>query len=210
MLRYLHILDEHPRLVISIRNDEGAPQEPERRVGYGTTEWRDVEASVRYALDHGASNVILYGISMGGAITIASLIESDLVAERTIGVILESPAADVAEIVRVGSRRMGAPDVVANAAMWAAERRFGIDFSSMDYVQRLTRNPAKLRIPGLILAGDDDQAVPLSIVERLAGTRENLELVVLPDVGHVRGWNVMADEYEKLVGDFVTELKKGP
>ncbi len=206
MLRYAHMLDSHPRLVISLRNDAGASQVLNRRVGYGTTEWRDVEAAVRYALHQGADNVVLYAISMGGAVALAALLESPFVAEQTIGIVLESPAVDLAEIVRTGSQRMGVPAPLADASMWVAEQRFGFDFGAVDYVQRLRDRPMAVTVPGLILAGDDDQAVPISIIRDLAAQRPNFELVELPDVGHVRGWNVMAEEYERIVEAFVSEL----
>ena len=103
---------------------------------------------------------------------------------------------------------MGVPSPLADASLWMAEQRFGFDFGAVDYVQRLRERPTAVTMPGLILAGDDDQAVPLSILRDLAAQRPNFELVVLPDVGHVRGWNVMGEEYERIVDGFVSELAK--
>ncbi len=56
-----------PGLVISYRNDPDAPRSPDGRSHLGATEWQDVESAIRYALDHGAEDVILVGFSMGGA-----------------------------------------------------------------------------------------------------------------------------------------------
>ena len=55
-------------LLISYRNDGLAPSASDGRYGLGSTEWRDVEGAIAYALQHGAREVVLFGWSMGGAI----------------------------------------------------------------------------------------------------------------------------------------------
>ncbi|MBT7467566.1 MAG: hypothetical protein HN798_04590, partial [Chloroflexi bacterium] len=48
-----------PSLAIDYRNDLNAPPSESGYYDFGTTEWRDVEAAVQYALDNGAKKVIL-------------------------------------------------------------------------------------------------------------------------------------------------------
>ncbi len=62
-----------PALVPSYRNDEGVPPGPDGRYALGLSERRDVEAALRYAVDHGAREVLLMGWSMGGAIVLQLL-----------------------------------------------------------------------------------------------------------------------------------------
>ena len=81
----------HSTLPITYRNEEGAPASPSGQYQFGADEW--VEAAAEYALAAGASELILVGYSMGGAIALSFLYNS-AVADRVKGVILDSPALD--------------------------------------------------------------------------------------------------------------------
>ncbi|MCP2351425.1 hypothetical protein [Nonomuraea roseoviolacea] len=48
-----------PFLVISYRNDEGAPRSPDGLIHLGADEWRDLEASVRATQGMGARRFVL-------------------------------------------------------------------------------------------------------------------------------------------------------
>ncbi len=46
--------------MITYRNDRGAPAEPSNALyAFGTTEWRDLDAAVSWALERGAPGVII-------------------------------------------------------------------------------------------------------------------------------------------------------
>src|SRR5262249_4859322 len=59
---------ELPCLVLTYRNDVGAPRVDGGSYRLGATEWQDLEDAVRYAREQGARDVVLVGCSMGGGI----------------------------------------------------------------------------------------------------------------------------------------------
>ena len=66
-----------------------APRSDDYRYALGDREWRDIEPAMRYAIEHGAEELVLMGWSMGGATVLQALTRSALGA-RVIGVVLES------------------------------------------------------------------------------------------------------------------------
>ena len=97
-----------PVLMISYRNDAGAPPDPSGMLRYGLTEWQDLAAAAQYALGHGARRLLLVGYSMGGAIVISFLERSPL-AGRVAGVILDSPMTDFGRAVDHGASQQTLP-----------------------------------------------------------------------------------------------------
>ena len=77
-------------MVITYRNDLGEPESPDGFHWYGQHEWKDLEGAARYALEHGAEELILVGYSMGGGIVMNFLYRSPL-ANKVEGVILDAP-----------------------------------------------------------------------------------------------------------------------
>jgi hypothetical protein len=80
-------------LVPTYRNDEGVPEGADGRYALGLSEWRDVEAAVVEAVARGATEVLLGGWSMGGAIVLQFLDRSPL--SRLVSrVVLDGPVID--------------------------------------------------------------------------------------------------------------------
>ena len=199
-----------PVLLITYRNDPEAPADPSGRYGQGATEWRDLEAAVRFALDRGAEDVVLYGASMGGAI-VASFLERSELAGAVRGIVLDAPMLDLAATVDHGAAQRdlpvvgGVPDVLTDTARWIAGWRYDLDWDAVDYL------PADwLEVPALVFHGTDDDRVPVSTTDELAADRPDLVTAVrVPEAGHVRAWNADPAAYDRRVGAFLDCVVEG-
>jgi pimeloyl-ACP methyl ester carboxylesterase len=200
-LRYLKTLHAlgMPVLVPTYRNDVGAPASPDGVDRLGDTEWQDVAAAARWALAHGARDVVLGGWSMGGAIALQVADRSD-VAGKVRGLVLDSPVVDWRDVLdRQGSDRH-LPGAETGLAMWVAERRFGLDLDRFDWVARA----GDLKVPTLLLHSDDDRYVPDGPAKKLAAARPDLvTLHLVPGAGHTEEWNTDPAGYERVLVDWL-------
>ena len=209
-LRILPALAEqgYSTLTITYRNDEGLSASPSGYHQFGADEWEDLEAAAEYALAAGASELILVGYSMGGAIAINFLYNS-AVADRVKGVILDSPALDFEAVIDHGATQQipgGEPlrSVLTDLAMYVAAHRFGVDYRTMDHLERV----AALSVPVLLFHGSADTRVPVWLSDRLAEARPDIvEYEVFDGAIHVGSWNQDRERYELAVRDFLTGME---
>jgi pimeloyl-ACP methyl ester carboxylesterase len=199
-----------PALVPAYRGSEGAPDDPGGRLTYGKLEWRDLEAAVRYAIGQGAESVVIEGMSMGGGIAIAFLLESEL-AERVSGVVLDAPMLDFERTVEFQAEDeqlpligLPLPGTLVAAGRWMASLRFGVDWGWTHYLDRAD----ELGTPMLLIHGMDDRSVPIATTEELARLRPDLvrDVYIVEGAGHVEGWNVDPGEYERRVLGFIAAV----
>jgi pimeloyl-ACP methyl ester carboxylesterase len=199
----------HPSLVITYRNDEGVPANPDGFHRFGQTEWEDLEGAVAYALGQGADDVILVGYSMGGAIVMSFLYQSPL-AERVRGAILDSPMLDFGASVDQGASQRGIPvvglplpGVLTEVAKIISNLRFDLDFEALDYLKRAD----ELAVPILLFHGDADDTVPVETSDALAKARPDIvEYIRSAGVDHVRSWNADPAAYVAAVEGFLRGL----
>ncbi|MSQ41144.1 MAG: alpha/beta fold hydrolase [Dehalococcoidia bacterium] len=199
-------------LRMSYRNDEGVPTNPDGFYRYGQAEWEDLEGAVRYALDHGAQDVVLVGHSMGGSIVMSFLYRSSL-APRVRGVILDSPMLDFNAVVDLAASQrhipgpfaLPLPPPLTAIAKALSGPRFGVDWKELNYLRR----SSELKMPILLFHGGVDATVPLATSDALARARPDLVTYVrVPGATHVRSWNVGPEAYEKAVRDFLQGVTK--
>ena len=194
-----------PGLVISYRNDLEAEPAEDGLHWCGLTEWEDLEGAVRHALEAGAEGVILAGYSMGGAVVMNFLRQSDL-ARSVRGVILEAPVLDLEATLKFAARNRGYPSVLFRAAKTLAQVRFGVPWKKLNYIG----NTEYLRAPTLIFHGGADTLVPLRTSQTLARARPDLvECVTIPAATHGRAWNLDPDRYERTAREFLESTASG-
>ncbi|TFB97822.1 alpha/beta fold hydrolase [Cryobacterium adonitolivorans] len=181
-------------LLVSYRNDGEAPPSADGRFGLGDTEWRDVEAAIDFAVGQGATQIVLMGWSMGGAIALqaATRARHD---GRVTGIVLDSPVIDWADVVAYQALMLRLPRAVVRGALVVMGRRWGrmvtglhlpIDFPRLDFVSRAS----DLSLPILILHSDDDGYVPSAPSRALAEKRPDIVTLVPFSVArHTKLWN---------------------
>jgi hypothetical protein len=191
-----------PSLIITYRNDVGAPHSDDGFYRYGETEWQDLQAAAEYAVQHGAQDLILVGYSMGGAIVTSFLYRSSL-SQRVAAVILDAPMLDLDATVDWRARNRFAPGLLKAAGKKIASLRFGVHWGELDYLKRAR----ELAMPVLLFHGDEDDKVPVATSEALAKARPDIVTYVrTAGAGHVRSWNADPNTYEKAVRDFLGRL----
>jgi hypothetical protein len=197
-------------LVIDLRNDPDAPADPSGLYRFGRSEWEDVEAAVDFAVANGAEAVILVGYSTGAAVHLAYL-ENSEGTSPSVGLVLDSPNADMGATVRHGAAGrtlpgtpIPVPSSLAIAAMLIADVRWDVDWDSINYVNRASEI---VDIPTIVFHGVEDDRVPIEVSRRLRAQAPDLiELVEVEGAGHVTSWNVDPEGYEETLTRFLAAL----
>jgi alpha-beta hydrolase superfamily lysophospholipase len=189
-------------LLISYRDDLGAPASPDGLHRQGETEWRDLAAAVHYALDRGAQHLVLDGYSMGGAL-ITQFIEHSPLASRVDGLVLDAPALNWKAILEFNATRMGFPSIAALPVEWAIDARTDVDWSSLDAL----KHPENFHLPILLFHGDDDQVVPMETsVEFAQELPQWVTYYAVPKAGHTQSWNVDPALYDRRLRHFLLQI----
>lgn len=198
-------------LVPNYRNDPGVVAGPDGRYNLGLSEWRDVEAAVRYAVRHGARKVMIAGWSMGGAITLQFLDRSPM-ARMVRGVVLDGPVIDWGDVLTHHGRLNHVPGPVLGLSRAMMGRTWGkrlvgvhdvLDVARTDWVSRAE----ELRHRVLLIHSADDEFVPVGPSRALAHRRPDLvDYEEFTVARHCKEWNVDPDRWERVVTEFATEV----
>ncbi len=197
-------------LLITYRNDGLAPSAEDGRYGLGSTEWRDVEAAIAFALEHGAREVVLFGWSMGGAICLQT---ADLSRYHHLirAMVLDAPVINWVDVLAHHAELNRIPSAVGRYGQLMMSHPLGrrltglaapVDLKAMDWVARAV----ELRTPTLILHSVDDEYVPYGPSADLA--EKNPEMVTFETFNsarHTKEWNVDPERWESLVAAWLRQ-----
>jgi len=187
----------YPVLVVSYRNDDGAPSDPSGLRSWGLTEWRDLDAGIRLAEREGAQDYILVGHDLGAEVVSTFLHESDHVGS-VLGVVFDSPVLDLAGSMNYNSGPVAT--LVGELGQQMARLRFGMEWDELDQVARADQ----FDVPVLALHGAGDEIAPIEITEAFVAERPDLARLVRFEQGaHGDLWNVDRSRYEAEVMAFL-------
>jgi alpha-beta hydrolase superfamily lysophospholipase len=189
-------------LLISYRNDLGAPKSPDGLYHLGETEWQDLGAAARYALQHGARHLILAGYSMGGAL-ITQFMQRSPLAPHVSAIVLDAPVLNWKSVIEFNSEQMGLPGALGLPVEWAIGARIDPDWDSLDALE----HPGDLHVPILLFHGIDDTVVPIADSDQFAeelGKRVTYYRV--PKADHTQEWNVDPRLYERRLRRFLLQI----
>ncbi|MDO4919773.1 S9 family peptidase [Kocuria sp.] len=204
--RVAHELGLHS-LILSYRNDREAPTTQDNRYGLGFTEWEDVQAGIRWALEHGASDVVLFGWSMGGAIVLRTTELSEY-RDRIRALVLTGPVVDWYELLAHQTRAHRVPRRVGRLAADMISHRWGpritglsapVDLHALDWLTRWE----DIGTPTLILHSTDDEVVPVAGSVKLADLSPHVDFVGFSGARHTKEWNIDRKRYERAIGDWL-------
>lgn len=198
-------------LVVSYRNDEDAPPSADRRYALGDTEWSDIDAAIRFAVEHGARDVVLVGWSMGGAVVLQAALRSPL-AHTVRAIALDSPVIDWVDTLSYQGDARRLPALVKRGALGILSTRWGrpltglaspVDFGRLNVLERAQ----EFGVPLLLLHSDDDGFVPSSGSRELAAARPDLvTFVPFETARHTKLWNYDRDRWNGAISEWLLEL----
>jgi hypothetical protein len=203
--RFLPVLYEAglPTLLITYRNDEGAPKDPSGFYGFGLTEWRDLDAAVQHALDNGATEVVLVGESMGGGI-VGQFLRHSNKADQVAAIVLDAPALDFTGVVGSTVGGMGLPFGPLLAGI-------GVPISGLTLPLNLADADVRAEIDGfappLFLShGHADRIVPVGGSDGVVQTRPHLTTYLRTSADHIQSWHEAPERYDDLLAAFLKTI----
>ena len=175
-------------------------------ISFGINERFDLISWIEYALERFGkeTEIVLYGISMGGATVLMAAGES--LPENVKGVIADSPFSSALDIITLVSGKRGAPRfLIAPLAICGA-----LIFGKFWLLSSSPRKAAsKIKIPALIIHGDADSFVPDFMSDEIARENPEIELVKFPGADHAASFLSDEEKYLSLIDGFVDRILGG-
>ncbi|MBC9731122.1 alpha/beta fold hydrolase [Streptomyces sp. TRM68367] len=201
IMEFLH-RHRFPVLAPAYRGDLGAPRSPDGLNHLGETEWRDLDAAIRYAVRDGARRIVLHGWSTGATMALRAATHSGL-RDRISGLVLDSPVLSWETTLRALVRARRTPAALLPLAVRAAQGRTGLYGDH----RAEPADPGHLTVPTLIFHGPGDTVAPWHLSRRLAEARPTTTaLHTVQHAPHAAMWNADPTTYEEALRRFLTPL----
>jgi pimeloyl-ACP methyl ester carboxylesterase len=206
-VRYLPALRRSglPTLLISYRNDVGAPKSKDGLIHLDATEWLDLQSAAKWAQAHGARHLVLWGDSMGGGI-VCNFIRFSSLAPSVKSLILDAPALSWKPIFALQGDVRGVPGIVTDSAEFVIEKRIDFDYNKYDQLDHM----GSFQTPIRLFHGTADETVPITTSDEFAQKLPRLvKYTRVRNAGHVESWNVDPAAYDKQVLAFLKQTAGG-
>lgn len=198
-------------LVPSFRNDGEGPDDGTPST-FGATEWPDVNAAMHYAVDHGATRIILVGWSMGAQLALSAAHYSSL-RSRIAGLVFIAPVTNVQAVVRARARQARIPRLVPELALTVLKtpllcRSAGIREPLPLHAMDWSRTGA-ISVPTLVIHSPADTRVPIASTRDFARNHSSLVELDEPDAsGHAWEMNANFADLSLRISSFLASLNK--
>jgi fermentation-respiration switch protein FrsA (DUF1100 family) len=196
-LGVLHSLG-FPVLLIDYRNDVGAPASPDGHIHLGMTEWQDLDAAARWAMQQGAQRLVLFGDSMGGSI-VTRFMHLSALSGKVSALVLDAPVLNWAGVIDDQASRRDLP-FMAPPVKWMVGARIDVSWSALDQIAQAR----SFRLPILLFQGTDDALVPPAESRAFARSAPGpVSYVPVSGAGHIESWNANPSAYESRLRQFL-------
>jgi pimeloyl-ACP methyl ester carboxylesterase len=181
-------------LVISYRNDGDGPRSRDARSHLGESEWRDLEAALRFIAKRGGNECVVFGWSLGATMALNTVQRSSL-AEMIKGLVMVSPVLVWEDVMRANARHQRCPQLLGSLVARLLALKGFSTLAGLEGPLEV-RSPDRARfwgalsIPVLILHNRNDWSVPFETSARFAQAhKDQTEIVEFDCSGHTQEWN---------------------
>lgn len=169
-------------LIITHRNDLGAPSSLDGRDHLGATEWRDLDAAIEWIVDKAEGRYVALFARSAGAQVVGQFLTCSLWGPFVDRVIFDNPVLDWGSVF-LNARPKWMPKLLGRLIIWGNMRRIGVRISHFDFVKW----PPIDRPPLLIIHAVNDEVCPIGVSRRFNRMRPddwNVVLAEFPSGGH--------------------------
>ncbi len=172
----------------------------------GDLETRDVAGALAYLKGRGIDEVGAIGWSMGAATIINSAPDHPEIA----AIVADSSFSNLMSMVDIERGSTGAPGFLDPGIVLVTRLMYGTDISANEPRRATGRLGNR---PVLLIHANGDNMIPVEQAQELAeagADDPNLQLWIVPSVGHVSSFSASEDEYAERVFHFFDNALGGP